>query len=137
MSPLKITARDAATGPLLEIAGELDYTSAPELRELLATLTLRPGQRLVLDLAAMEFCDSSGLTALIAARNHAHAARADIALAAVPPRTLRVLRIVGLDQVFPLYPDGRSATRTLDPAPPESARPAREGERRGRTPEAQ
>ncbi|MFC1230666.1 MULTISPECIES: STAS domain-containing protein [Streptomyces] len=117
MSLLKITTRDVATGPLLEIAGELDYTSAPALRELLTTLTLRPGQRLVLDLAAMEFCDSSGLTALIAARNHAHAARADIALAAVPPRTLRVLRIVGLDQVFPLYADSRSATRALTPPP--------------------
>ncbi|MFF0112642.1 STAS domain-containing protein [Streptomyces prasinus] len=124
MSLLKITTRDVATGPLLEIAGELDYTSAPALRELLTTLTLRPGQRLVLDLAAMEFCDSSGLTALIAARNHAHAARADIALAAVPPRTLRVLRVVGLDQVFPLYADSHSATRALTPPPgPESGTP--------------
>ncbi len=60
----------------------------------------------------MEFCDSSGLTALIAARNHAHAAQADIALAAVPPRTLRVLRVVGLDQIFPLHPDSHSATRS-------------------------
>ena len=25
MSPLKITTRDAATGPVLEICGELDY----------------------------------------------------------------------------------------------------------------
>ncbi|MER6152527.1 STAS domain-containing protein [Streptomyces hirsutus] len=84
----------------------------PELREPLTTLTLQPGQRLVLDLATMEFCDSSGLTALIAARNHAHAAQADIALAVVPLRTLRVLRVVGLDQIFPLHPDSHSATRS-------------------------
>lgn len=69
MSPLKITTRDATTGPVLEIIGELDYANAAELRDLLTTLTLQPGQRLVLDLADMEFCDSSGLTALIAARN--------------------------------------------------------------------
>ncbi|GAA3901828.1 STAS domain-containing protein [Streptomyces lacrimifluminis] len=111
MSPLKITTRDAATGPVLEITGELDYTSAPALRELLTTLTLQPGQRLVLDLAGMEFCDSSGLTTLIAARNHAHAAQSDIALAAVPDHTLRVLRIVGLDQILPIHPDSRSAAR--------------------------
>ncbi|WP_406466645.1 STAS domain-containing protein [Streptomyces hirsutus] len=83
-----------------------------ELRELLTTLTLQPGQRLILDLATMEFRGSSGLTALIAARNHAHVAWADIALAAVPPRTLRVLRVVGLDQIFPLHPDSHSATRS-------------------------
>ncbi|MEV6118414.1 STAS domain-containing protein [Streptomyces sp. NPDC052109] len=111
MSPLKITTRDAMTGPVLEIIGELDYASATGLREHLTTLTLRPGQRLVLDLAGMEFCDSSGITALIAARNHALAAQVDIALAAVPAHTLRVLGIVGLDQIFPLYPDSAAATR--------------------------
>jgi anti-anti-sigma factor len=112
MSPLKITARDAMTGPVLEITGELDYANAPELRERLTTLALRPGQRLVLDLAGMGFCDSSGITALIAARTHAHAAQADIALAAVPAHTLRILHIVGLDQIFALYPDSDAATRS-------------------------
>ncbi|MGW3357516.1 STAS domain-containing protein [Streptomyces bungoensis] len=112
MSPLTITTRDASTGPVLEIAGELDYANADELRERLTTLALRPGQRLVLDLSGMEFCDSSGITALINARNHAHAAQADIALAAVPAHTLRVLRIVGLDQIFAVYPDRDSAIRS-------------------------
>ncbi|MGW7052306.1 STAS domain-containing protein [Streptomyces sp. NPDC054887] len=109
MSPLEITPRDTAAGPVLAITGEFDYTNAATLRELLTTLTVRPGQRLVLDLAGMKFCDSSGITALIAARNHVHAAQADIALAAVPDHTLRILRIVGLDQIFPLYPDADTA----------------------------
>jgi anti-sigma B factor antagonist len=111
MSPLQITTRDAATGPVLEFHGELDYTSAGQLRELIGATALRPGQRLVLDLAGLTFCDSSGITAFIAARNHAHAAEADIALAAVPANTLRVLRMVGLDQLFPLHPDSEVATR--------------------------
>lgn len=29
MSALTITARDAATGPVLEVAGDLDYDQAP------------------------------------------------------------------------------------------------------------
>ncbi|CAL9628748.1 Anti-sigma-B factor antagonist [Streptomyces sp. enrichment culture] len=110
MTPLRITAREAVTGPVLEVSGDLDYAGAPELRERVAALTLRPGLRLVLDLDGMEFCDSSGLTALIAARSHAHAARADLVLAAVPANTLRIMRIAGLDQVFTLHPDIRSAT---------------------------
>ncbi|MFF2200036.1 STAS domain-containing protein [Streptomyces sp. NPDC058145] len=112
MRPLKITVRDAESGSVMEIIGELDYSNAAELRDRLTTLALEPGQRLVLDLAGMDFCDSSGITALIAARNHAHAARADMALAAVPSHTLRVLHIVGLDQIFPLYPDSDTATRS-------------------------
>lgn len=108
MSPLKITTRDAATGPVMEIFGELDYNSATELRELISALVLRPGHCLTLNLGGMEFCDSSGLSALIAAHNHAQAAQADIALAAVPAHTLRALRIAGLDQIFPIAPDGET-----------------------------
>ncbi|MCS0637536.1 STAS domain-containing protein [Streptomyces sp. LP05-1] len=111
MSPLNFITRTAPTGPVLEIAGDLDYAHAPQLHAQLPGLDLRPGQRLVIDLAGMEFCDSTGITALLAARNHAHAARADIALAAVPAHTLRVLRVVGLDQVFAIHPDSGAATR--------------------------
>ncbi|MDC2960259.1 MULTISPECIES: STAS domain-containing protein [Streptomyces] len=111
MNPLKISVRDAGTGPVWEITGALDYTTAPELCDQLTALTLRPGERLVLDLAGMDFCDSSGITALITAHNHTHAAQADLALAAVPPNTVRVLHMVGLDQVIPLYPDTDAATR--------------------------
>ncbi|KOG42462.1 STAS domain-containing protein [Streptomyces resistomycificus] len=114
MSPLKVTTRDAETGPVLEIVGELDYANAGELRDLLATITLQPGQRFVVDLSRMEFCDSSGITALIAAHSLAQEAQADIVLAGVPANTLRILRIVGLDQIFTLYPDRDSAVRSLD-----------------------
>ncbi|MET7732084.1 STAS domain-containing protein [Streptomyces sp. NPDC005402] len=112
MSPLKITTRDAATGPVLELVGELDYANVAELHAALGDLSLRPGQCLVLDLSRLEFCDSSGITALIAARSNAQDTQADVALAAVPPNMLRVLRIVGLDQIFTIHPDTESATRS-------------------------
>ncbi|OEJ35087.1 STAS domain-containing protein [Streptomyces subrutilus] len=109
MGTLTITIRDATNGPVLELAGDLDYDQAPRLRQALETLTPKPGQRLVMDLSGVGFCDSSGITVLIVARNLAVAARADIALAGVPDNTLRTLRIVGLDQVFPIHPDVDSA----------------------------
>lgn len=113
MSPLTITARDAAAGPVLEITGDLDHESAPLLRRAVEDLGLGTGQLLVLDLAGLEFCDSSGITALLAARNLATGVDAGIALAAVPANTARILRIVGLDRVFTLCPDAATATATL------------------------
>ncbi|MGW6844417.1 STAS domain-containing protein [Streptomyces sp. NPDC054958] len=110
MSALTITAREATTGPVLEIAGDLDYDQAPRLRQAVTALSLEPGQRLVLDLSRIRFCDSSGITALIVARNHAVAAQADFALTAVPDNTIRILRIVGLDRVFTIHPDVDTAT---------------------------
>ncbi|WP_406192229.1 STAS domain-containing protein [Kitasatospora sp. NBC_01560] len=110
MTSLTITSRDAVTGPVLQIAGDLDHETAPELRKAVDGLTLTEGQLLVLDLAALDFCDSSGITVLLAARNLASEQGATIALAAVPANTARVLGIVGLDRVFTIYPDAATAT---------------------------
>ncbi|MET4647798.1 STAS domain-containing protein [Streptomyces sp. NPDC006539] len=110
MSPLTITARDAVTGPVLEITGHLDHATAPELRQAVDRVTLASGQLLVVDLAGLEFCDSSGITALLAARNLAMEQCGDIALVAVPANTVRILRIAGLDRVFTLHPDTSTAT---------------------------
>ncbi|MEU1488077.1 STAS domain-containing protein [Streptomyces sp. NPDC005752] len=110
MSPLTITCRDASTGPVLEIAGDLEYATAPQLRRVLDDLTLTAGQLLVLDLTAMDFCDSSGITTLLAARNLVTERNAALALAGVPPNTRRVLGVVGLDRVFTIHQDVSQAT---------------------------
>ncbi|MGW7049575.1 STAS domain-containing protein [Streptomyces avermitilis] len=115
MSPLTITIRDAPTGPILEITGDLDYETAQDLRQAIDRLILARGQLLVLDLAGLQFCDSSGISLLLAARNLAVEAGADTALAAVPANTARILGIVGLDQVFACYPDTQAATTAHPP----------------------
>ncbi|MCS0605045.1 STAS domain-containing protein [Streptomyces sp. LP11] len=106
---LTLRTRTTAAGAVMELAGDLDHHTAPEVRDALPGLSLRPGGQLVLDLAGITFCDSSGITVLIAARNHAMAADAAMALAAVPERVARIFRIVGLDQVFPTYPTAQDA----------------------------
>ncbi|GAA2927287.1 MULTISPECIES: STAS domain-containing protein [Streptomyces] len=110
MKTLTISHRDTVTGPVLHVAGEMDYDQAPELRRQVDQLPLTPGQCLVLDLSGLEFCDSTGITALLAARQHALAAGAGIVLAGVPANLRRVLTLVGLDQVFTLRPDTSPAS---------------------------
>ncbi|MER6115873.1 STAS domain-containing protein [Streptomyces sp. NPDC001743] len=110
MSPLTITTRDADTGPVLAIIGDLDHATAPELRASMDGLPFAAGQLLVLDLAGLDFCDSSGISALLSARSWAIAHGGGIALAAVPATTARILGIVGLDQVFTIHPDAATAT---------------------------
>jgi anti-sigma B factor antagonist len=110
MTELMITTRNRATGPVLEISGDLDHTTTPQLRAAVSLLTLAAGQLLVLDLSTLDFCDSSGISALLATRNLASEQGAQLALAAVPANTLRILGIVGLDRVFTLHPDTDTAT---------------------------
>ncbi|WP_433573928.1 STAS domain-containing protein [Streptomyces sp. CA-251247] len=76
---LTITAPDAGAGPVGEIAGDLDYDTAPRLRQAVEGLTLEAGALLVLDLVRLGFCDSSGITAFIVARNRAIAAETEVA----------------------------------------------------------
>ncbi|WP_371476611.1 STAS domain-containing protein [Kitasatospora sp. NBC_00315] len=117
MHPLTITTRDAATGPVLEIIGDLDHHTAPDLRKTVGALTLTTGRQLVLDLARLDFCDSSGITAMLAARNLATEHGAHLTLAAVPPNAARILNIVGLDRVFTIHPDVATATLPLPATP--------------------
>ncbi|MEU7484258.1 STAS domain-containing protein [Streptomyces sp. NPDC042319] len=112
MSSLRIAVREATAGPVVEIDGELDHVTSDELRTRVSGLALKPAGRLTIHLAGMEFCDSSGITALLAARNHAIAAGADIVLAAVPANTMRILRIAGLDQVFRIEAAGSTSADT-------------------------
>lgn len=111
MSAPEFTATADATpsGPNLVLAGELDAATAPAAREAIRDLTLRPGELLVVDLAELRFCDSSGISALIAARVRTHAAGAEIALAAVPPQLGRTLALLGLAALFPAYPTAAQA----------------------------
>lgn len=67
--PPGLSVSPVSVGPCLVVvvAGEADWITAPELREqLTAALSYGP-QSLVLDLTDLEFCNSSGLRALLEA----------------------------------------------------------------------
>lgn len=116
MSRLSVHTRTTPAGPVIQLAGELDHDSTPEIRELLPQLVFEQGQQLVIDLSGITFCDSSGISVLIAARNVALAAHSTIVLAAVPERVGRIFGVVGLDQVFPSHPTAQAAEAAWTPS---------------------
>jgi anti-anti-sigma factor len=103
--------RTEAAGTVLEFTGELDAATAPTALKAIQALTLRRGEQLVVDLSALTFCDSSGISALLAARNLALAADGVIALVAVPRQLQRSLKLIGLAAFFPAYPTIGEARR--------------------------
>jgi anti-sigma B factor antagonist len=58
----------------------------------------------ILDLAAVPFCDSSGLNALIILYRRLHGAGGSLSLAAVPERLTRLLHTTGVQRLIPSYP---------------------------------
>ena len=109
MSQTITRTRSTPSGPVIEVTGDLDHYSAPEVRSLLPGLVIGRGRQLVVDLGGLTFCDSSGITVLLAARNHALASGGTIVLAAVPAMTSRILSIAGLDAVLPAYRTAEAA----------------------------
>lgn len=93
----------------------LDAEVAGAFRATLLQLLDQGSRRLVLDLAAVEFIDSSGLGALVAALKRLKQldARGDIRLAHVQPSVVAVLEIIRLHRVFPPFASVGDAMRNF------------------------
>jgi anti-anti-sigma factor len=98
------TVRSTPAGIVLEFTGTLDATTAPQALHAITDLVLYQGQQLVVVLSALKFCDSSGISALLAARRTALTARAGMALVGMPHHLVRTFTRVGLNSAFSTYP---------------------------------
>ena len=97
-------------------AGEIDLTNAEWLRDALLSALNAGASALVVDLTATTFIDSAGVTALVRASRRASASDAVLRLAVTAPAVLRVLNLVGLDQLISVYPSVAAALDSLPQA---------------------
>jgi anti-anti-sigma factor len=89
---------------LVMLPTEIDIANARDVRSQLTAAALRPGVKIVIaDLAATTFCDSLGTRALVQAHKRAAANGAELRLLRPCPAVLRVLELLGLDQVLAIY----------------------------------
>jgi anti-anti-sigma factor len=87
---------------VIRMPTEIDAASADEAREALLA-AISPGTAiLIIDMSGTTFCDSAGLKSIIAA--HARAAETGTRLRLVATAVLRIITIVGIDQLIPVYP---------------------------------
>ncbi|MFF3736755.1 STAS domain-containing protein [Streptomyces sp. NPDC002566] len=94
---------------LARLAGDLDIATAPTLRTQALALIEQGHRHLILDLAAVTFCDSSGFNALIGIYRCVQAADGSLTLSAVPDRLDRLLHLTGLDTLMPAHPTAGDA----------------------------
>jgi anti-sigma B factor antagonist len=86
---------------VISMRGELDLSSAPPLRELLARLfTSEQPSHLVFDLTDLIYLDSTGLSVFVTAHKRAEEAGMDLRLADPNPSVRRLLEITALDRIF-------------------------------------
>lgn len=80
--------------------GRLNMVAAPALRKQLHDLVAAGSPRLVVDLSATEFIDSSGLGALISGLKVARQAGGDLRIAAPTRQVIAVLELTNLNRVL-------------------------------------
>lgn len=89
-------------GVVVRLGGELDLYNADAIRGTLVELAKEAPPRLVLDLAEVEFIDSTALGALIETRA-ALPDKRGLLLAAPALETRRALHVSGLDRHLPVH----------------------------------
>ena len=95
-----VEAETSAT--VLTVTGEVDLRTAPELRTLIDRVLDEGASRLVVDLAGVDFLDSTGLSVLVGAHKRLARTGGRLVVANPPEIVSRVLSITGLDRVFEL-----------------------------------
>jgi anti-sigma B factor antagonist len=91
-------------GPSLvvEIRGEIDACSAPDLRDELLRVIRRYGPRLALDLTGVTFIDCAGINVLLATRRRAGLEDGAVNVIAASRQVRRVISLLGLEWAFGL-----------------------------------
>ncbi|MFK3981651.1 STAS domain-containing protein [Micromonospora sp. NPDC050397] len=94
---------------VVAVAGELDMATAPQLQDEITDLLDRGNTRLVFDLTELTFCDSTGLSVFVRAKNSSDEAGGVVRLAAPQRGVLRILEVSGLVEVLQTHPSVEQA----------------------------
>ncbi|HEX5543249.1 MAG TPA: anti-sigma factor antagonist [Micromonospora sp.] len=89
---------------VVSVAGELDLATAPQLQDQVTALLDQGRNRLIFDLTDLSFCDSTGLSVFLSAKNSCEETGGLIRLAAPQRGVLRILQVSGLVEVLETYP---------------------------------
>lgn len=109
-----VTRHQLGEVPVLEVGGELDLWTAPELCAQIEACLAASKHGVVVDLAPLQFCDSTGLRALFGVAQEARvAAKPLIMLRPCNTGVIRAFELSGATEFLPLADDADQALRVL------------------------
>jgi anti-sigma B factor antagonist len=103
LEQLTIAISLASDPALVSLRGELDLATAPLLHKHIDDLLDTNGQHrslVLIDVGELNFCDSSGLRALLEIRNRCQRVGTNLRLTNVPANIRRILELTGTTSVL-------------------------------------
>jgi anti-sigma B factor antagonist len=103
---LDVTAADSGV-VVCSVVGELDVASAPKLRQALvqAVADADGPPRIVIDLAGVDFLDSTGLGVLLGGLKRTLAKGGALGLCRAEPQVRKVFEITRVIEILPIHDD--------------------------------
>src|SRR6059058_3476641 len=99
---------------VIAVTGEIDLFTAPELKAAIADAIEEGRTRLVVDLTATSFLDSTALGVLIGAIKRLRGRGGRLTIVNVDDNIAKTFEITGLDQIFPISGTRSEAVKALD-----------------------
>ena len=112
---MHIEVKDSGTVTVVAPRGDVDMAVADELRLRLTGLVDAGKPRLVLDLAAVMYIDSSGLGALVAAMKYARAAGGDMTVCMLESDVRGLFEMTRLNKVMVVHATRQDAIAAWGP----------------------
>ena len=99
---------------LIEVFGELDLATAPRLCARLDAARGQRVRRVVVDLTGVDFCDSTGLRALMGASTELRHAGGKLAVVLLPDGGVaRLFEVTGIHEALPVHDTQQGALASL------------------------
>jgi anti-sigma B factor antagonist len=98
-----------AGADIVSVSGEIHLSTAPRFGQQLNAVIDRGKTTLVLDLSAVEFIDSTGLSVLLTGLRLVTQRHGRMVLVCANPTVLRLFKITGLDATFDIFDDRSGA----------------------------
>ncbi|MFF1543741.1 STAS domain-containing protein [Streptomyces sp. NPDC058291] len=108
---LNVYRYERGTRALVTLAGEIDLTTAPQVRQALAECLSEGVRSIDVDLTAVTFCDAAGLNAFLLASRFATEAGRTLRLHYPPQSMARVIEITGSGFLLHSSPAGAGSGR--------------------------
>lgn len=106
---LTLTTREVDGKAVIAVGGEIDVYTAPRLRDEIARVVSGGTHHILVDMAAVEFLDSTGLGVLVGGLKRVRAHDGTLELACNQDRLLKIFRITGLAKVFVIHENADAA----------------------------
>jgi anti-sigma B factor antagonist len=114
--PFEIREHDAGGVHVVAVRGELDLATAPRLAVRIDVARRGGARRVLIDLTTAEFCDSTGLRALVGCRRELIATGGRLAVAVLPDSAVaRMFALAGASELLPVYDGLEPALAALTP----------------------